>query len=158
MLRTASIFQAIAAICTALIQGSWLVDLFYRQWANYSLYDCLTAACTTLLAIAILFSILVSRNSHNTPFSIMCFECVKTVSATALWLWLLLDSMFGPNRWKPNKPEDREKRVTLSAVSVLLLLVGFIPTAVFAYYNYRHHGRAVVDEEQDGERAPLLQS
>jgi hypothetical protein len=41
MLRSASIFQAIAAISTAFIQGLWLIDLFYTSWSGYRLYDCL---------------------------------------------------------------------------------------------------------------------
>lgn len=43
MLRTASIFQALAAICTGLVQGGWLIDLFERQWTSYRLYDALFA-------------------------------------------------------------------------------------------------------------------
>ena len=41
MLRTASIFQAIAALCTGFIQGNWVLELFFYPWKTYRSYDAL---------------------------------------------------------------------------------------------------------------------
>jgi hypothetical protein len=47
-------------------------------------------------------------------------EIVKSAGATALWLWLVLDAFFFPQRY--NNADSRMRRITLSLVSVLILL------------------------------------
>jgi hypothetical protein len=79
-----------------------------------------TAITTTLIAGVILFSALVEANPHNESLSILVLEIVKSAGATALWLWLVLDAFFFPQRY--NNADSRMRRITLSLVSVLILL------------------------------------
>lgn len=44
MLRTASIFQAIAAAITAAFQCTWVIDQFYYRWDVYNTYSAMSVS------------------------------------------------------------------------------------------------------------------
>jgi len=50
------------------------------------------------------------------------FEAGKATLATAMWLWLLLDSLFGPWANNPYNNVERWRRVQRSLISSILLL------------------------------------
>jgi hypothetical protein len=78
-----------------------------------------------------------------------------------MWLWLLLDSMFyNPGYYYDN----RGKRIVVAAVSVILVVVLFYPTAVYAAYVRKQgaregeevSGHDVGRAAEGSERTPLL--
>ena len=75
------------------------------------------------MAAAIAFIIFVQRHPKNTRTSTFYFEIVKSGLASALWLWLILDSIFGPvaERYY-HPPEDiRVKKIVQAAFCFLIL-------------------------------------
>ena len=64
----------------------------------------------------------VSLNTSTT----LIFESVKSTLASGLWLWLMLDSAFGPWQRRWSNPEQREEekvqRLARAATCVILLL------------------------------------
>ena len=79
-----------------------------------------TAACTGLMGAAILFIILVERHPRNTKTSTYYLEIAKSGLATALWLWLLLDSIFGP-RYTYNPPRPRSRKIIEAVICFFVL-------------------------------------
>ena len=56
-----------------------------------------------------------------------------------MWTWLLLDSIF----YHPSDYYDnRGRRIAIAAISIILVLVLFYPTAVYAAYARKTDGRA----------------
>jgi hypothetical protein len=79
------------------------------------------------MAAAIIFIVLVQLRTRNTAKLTYGFEFGKSCLATALWLWLVFDSAFGPwqNGWRYNDhPEERDRdrvyRLLRSVVALLL--------------------------------------
>ena len=92
--------------------------LLVRRWANvYS-----ASSITALMSAGIVFIVYVQRKAIATPFQAFVFEIVKSVFATGLWLWLILDSAFGPHRGYYTEPEVVRRRVQRDALASLLLL------------------------------------
>jgi hypothetical protein len=77
---------------------------------------------TALMSAGIVFIVYVQRKAIATPFQALMFETAKSVFATGLWLWLILDSAFGPWRDNYTKPEYVRRRVQRDALASLLLL------------------------------------
>jgi hypothetical protein len=83
---------------------------------------------TGLMAAAIIFITLVQFRTRNPPKLTFWFEFAKSALATALWLWLVYDSAFGPwqKGWRsegqPPEKRDRERRYRLMRSAVALLL------------------------------------
>jgi hypothetical protein len=73
------------------------------------------------MGAGILWSILVLRYARTTRRDVYRFELIKSGLATALWLWLLLDSIFAPI---PHyyQPPPRSEKVAKAAISVVVLL------------------------------------
>jgi hypothetical protein len=82
------------------------------------------------MAAGIIFIVYIQRKAVATPFQTLCLEGAKSVLATGLWLWLILDSAFGP--WKVEHhdhvpdtyadPEYVRKLVQGDAFVVIVLL------------------------------------
>lgn len=78
-----------------------------------------------------------------------------------MWLWLLLDSIFYDPRYYY---DHRGKRIAVAAVSVILVIMLFYPTAVYAAYARKQvtigsRETAGQDEEsaaEGNETTPLL--
>lgn len=89
------------------------------------------------------------------------FESAKALIVTVMWLWLLLDSIFYNTRYYY---DNRGKRIAVAAVSVILVIVLFYPTALYAAYvrnrlESEDHEHAGQDEETGSvgnETTPLL--
>ncbi|KAE8448465.1 hypothetical protein EG329_009530 [Mollisiaceae sp. DMI_Dod_QoI] len=88
------------------------------------------------------------------------FEEAKSGLATAIWLWLLLDTICGPEHHYPyyyNGP--RGPRTIRAAISVVLLFIIYYPTLIYAIVEKRYEGsedREAAVRQDQGERQPLL--
>jgi hypothetical protein len=102
MVRTAGLFQALVALPTMIIMGSYIFQqLFNGYWASTRIYDFITFTFNAFLSAFILFIIIVQRQDaflSLSPSYKLVFEGLKSGFATAVWLWLLLDACFGPDR------------------------------------------------------------
>jgi hypothetical protein len=75
------------------------------------------------MAASIVFIVFVQRHPALPPTLIWYLEIAKSILATGLWLWLILDALFGPDRWYGgSKPEWRNQRVGKAVVTIVLLL------------------------------------
>jgi hypothetical protein len=75
------------------------------------------------MAGAIIFLVIVQRKASVSDGQTFQFEAAKSLLATGLWLWLILDSAFGPWQRDWNYPrEERSRRVVRSAFASILLL------------------------------------
>jgi hypothetical protein len=82
---------------------------------------------TSLMAAGIIFIVIIQRRIQIDALKTFIFEGVKSVLATGLWLWLLLDTLFGP--WQSgysNRPdiidERKAQRLARTITSAMLLL------------------------------------
>lgn len=78
------------------------------------------------MAAGILFIVITQLKiplSRTTNFLTLCLESTKSILATGLWLWLILDSAYGPG-YPYYQGDDllRKERIVRSAISVILLL------------------------------------
>jgi hypothetical protein len=73
---------------------------------------------------------LVNRGPSNRQLTFI-FEATKAVIATIMWMWLLLDSIFYQARYNSG---NREKRIAVAAISIIVVLVLFYPSALDAAY------------------------
>ena len=120
-LTTIWIFQLIAAGPIFVWLG--LAVIFNLFYTFDRAYDFITHLCTSLLAAGILFIVLVQRklgDSSSLPLTLK-FEMAKSVCATALWVWLMLDAIFGPEDHYGYR-QGRRTRITASAISCVLVL------------------------------------
>ena len=76
------------------------------------------------MAAGIIFIVIVQRKVSSTDLLTLQFEAAKSILATGLWLWLMLDSAFGP--WKRRQYRDPSRevpmRVARAATAAILLL------------------------------------
>lgn len=68
---------------------------------------------TALMASGIIFVVIVQRKVVSTKLLTLQFEAIKTVLATGLWIWLMLDSALG--RWA----EERVPRATMASILLM---------------------------------------
>ena len=121
-LTTAWTFQLVAAGPIFIWLG--LAAIFNLFYTFDRVTDFITHLFTSLFAASIFFIVLVQRklrtqDALDRPLTLK-FEIVKLVLAIALWVWLMLDAVFGPEdhyAWKMC-----QTRITASAVSVILVL------------------------------------
>ncbi|KAH6719707.1 hypothetical protein BKA61DRAFT_470762 [Leptodontidium sp. MPI-SDFR-AT-0119] len=162
MARSIGLFQGLVALPALFILGEWaLISLFET---NIPIYDFITSTFNSIFAAGILFVLVVQHNITPSPAIILYFEVAKSGLATAVWLWLLLDSIFGPNRSYQRPP--RGPRIARAGISVIVLLILFYPTLVYAKMEEKRSRAIEVDTEADqvqtqaeedrGEREPLL--
>lgn len=126
MLRTATLFQAFVAVPTMLVMSGYVFVLVVFVPGHFRIYLFITAIVNALMAAGILFAVVVQRKadaliSKRTTFIV---EAVKSGLATAIWLWLVLDSMFGPwaDYGSQHPPADRGTKIMTSLISVLVLM------------------------------------
>jgi hypothetical protein len=118
LLRALWIFQAIAVLPIFLILGFFavgeMIQTYQRTYFFVADFTC------TIFSAGILYTVYLQRNLSNaTKLLTLRFEILKSVLATALWLWLLFDALFGP--WNSRYP-GRGSRTNVAAISVVLLL------------------------------------
>ena len=117
-LRTYWLFQAIFATPIA---AALAVSTFVRVLDTHGpVYDVATSLCNAILAAGIVFIVLVQRKVPVDKNLTLAFEIAKSVLATTLWVWLMLDAAIGPQ-----SIEDyykRDTRVGSAAVSSIALL------------------------------------
>ncbi|KFZ08893.1 hypothetical protein V502_09070 [Pseudogymnoascus sp. VKM F-4520 (FW-2644)] len=160
ILRAAGLFQALLTTPIALTLGFLA---FVQLWDNYeTVYRFLTYTVNGLLATIILFILLIQDRmpSLSTDISFI-LEAAKSLLATTMWLWLVLDSAFAEHGNRYREPSnDRFLRVVRAFIAGFALLVLFYPTAIYATYvarEERKNGAAQRDAAvEEGERTPLL--
>ncbi|CAN9273333.1 unnamed protein product [Alternaria alternata] len=93
-------------------------------------YSFFAPSMTAFMAAGIVFIVYVQRKAIATPYQVLMFEAAKSVLATGLWLWLILDSAFGPWRVQHHDhapdtyvdPDYVKRRVQHDALASLLLM------------------------------------
>lgn len=175
-LHTYWLFQAIFA---GPISAALALSAFVRLLNTHGpIYDFVTQVCNAILAGAIVFTVLIQQRMPVTQVSkalTLRFEIAKSVLATILWIWLMMDAAFGPqNEYDYYK---RRPRVISAAVSSVVLVyvkpvgvlvkvtnllarVLFYPTVVFATQDTTRRAGAGLGVEDSSnevvERTPLL--
>jgi hypothetical protein len=150
MTRTACIFQGVIALPAMLVMGGTaLQSLFTLEMPIYdfmsvpsitpssstsvSICSCVhfntkilirrrLATFLGLFASGIIFLVWVQHNVETSRSATLYVEIVKSGLATAGWLWLLLDCIFGPDHYSYYDPPPRGPRIQRAAISVILLL------------------------------------
>ncbi|KAH8653348.1 hypothetical protein BX600DRAFT_470624 [Xylariales sp. PMI_506] len=155
-LRTLWIFQGIAALPIFLILGFLAVVNLFSTYER--LYDFITHFTCTILSAGILYIVYVQRILPTTTRLLtLRFEVTKSALASVLWLWLLLDAIFGPKGLYYRY--DRKARIQVAIISVVLLPLLYYSTVWYALRKLRasrsKQGATTVTDV-DGERSPLL--
>ncbi|OBT44607.1 hypothetical protein VE00_05841 [Pseudogymnoascus sp. WSF 3629] len=158
ILRAAGLFQALLTTPIALTLGFLA---FVQLWDNYeTIYRFLTYTVNGLLATIILFILLIQDRMPSLTAKIsFVLEAAKSLLATAMWLWLVLDSAFANHDTRYREPSnDRFLRIVRAFIAGFALLVLFYPTAIYAtYVACEEDGAAARDAAvEEGERTPLL--
>jgi membrane-associated HD superfamily phosphohydrolase len=139
MVRTAGIFQGLVALPVLLVMGENVFEFLWYYYYPYSkIYYFMSvyamyflqsqlifrrrAFFNSLLAATIIFVVLVQRHPIRSQALRLYLEIAKSTSATAVWLWLLFDSIFGPERSYYSTPPSRATRIVAAALSVIVLL------------------------------------
>ena len=122
-LTTAWTFQLVAAGPIFIWLG--LAAIFNLFYTFDRVVDFITHLFTSLFAAGIFFIVLVQRklrkeDASNRPLTLR-FEVAKLVLATMLWVWLMMDAIFGPDDHYGYR-DGRQTRIIASAVSVFLIL------------------------------------
>jgi hypothetical protein len=73
---------------------------------------------------------LVNRGASNHQLTFI-FVASKAVIATIMWMWLLMDSIFYQASYNSG---NRGKRIGVAAISIIVVLVLFYPSALYAAY------------------------
>ncbi|KAF2646252.1 hypothetical protein P280DRAFT_464489, partial [Massarina eburnea CBS 473.64] len=167
MLRGVGIFQVIVAFPAMCILGFLALDQLFYPYIRY--YYFFLDVITALMAGGIVFIVYVQRKAIISSYQNFLFEAVKAILATALWLWLILDSAFGPwwKDWNKYRSPNVEKliawRVRCSALAVIVLVILFYPSLVYTYWSWEKESENENVEsgygdggEERTERTPLL--
>ncbi|ORX99609.1 hypothetical protein BCR34DRAFT_576409 [Clohesyomyces aquaticus] len=168
MIRTLGAFQAIVSFPIGLLLGFFtfmrLLDSWYDYYGWY--YYFITDLINGLMALGITFVVVVQRRVALDKTKTLMFEGVKYGLATAMWLWLLMDSLFGP--WTHSDyrvPERRRQRVAYAVTAVVPLVLLFYTSLAYAYVQWNQERKyGSVNEEVEaggdnpdrGEEEPLL--
>lgn len=114
------LFQAIIAAPTFIILGMMAIANMYNTYDT--IYDFVTHLCTAILAAGIIFVVLVQKKLPEAGKKLtFLFEVAKSVLATALWVWLMADAIWGPISHGGYR-RDRKMRIVTSAIASVLLL------------------------------------
>ncbi|TGO20272.1 hypothetical protein BPAE_0316g00030 [Botrytis paeoniae] len=172
MAHTVGVFQALIAFPVMIHAGVftfWCLTLD----ANFTIYEFVNSLSNAFFSASILFIIITQRGGNsgdvNKEFMVW-LEVAKSGFASAVWLWLLFDGIFGPVHNSYNQPQSRTPRIAQAIISFLGLPFLFYPTLAFAIYDLRTSRKSElnvdaratgievdVDEEAAaGERSPLL--
>ncbi|KAK5153491.1 hypothetical protein LTS14_007662 [Recurvomyces mirabilis] len=155
-LRTIWLFQAIVASPIFVILGIQAIINMFHTYTT--LYEFITHLCTSLLAGTIIFLVLVQRKmpaSKTTTMQTLNFEAGKALCAELLWLWLLLDAIFGPESHY-GYYDGRGRRIAVAVITVVPTALLFYPTVFWAV---REHLKAIREEAAPtSEQTPLLRN
>ncbi|KAI0147548.1 hypothetical protein GGR57DRAFT_255509 [Xylariaceae sp. FL1272] len=168
-LITLGLFQAIIAFPVVLFLGGcafyWLYDDYYSRYYG-RFYYFFSDFINALLGAGIIFIVLVQRKTRLDRVRTLLFESTKSILATAMWLWLLFDTLFGP--WQNGLRDDtRERakanRLARTGTAILILLLFFYPSVAYAYCQWKTREEGGADEgeaepEQQEEPEPDEQS
>jgi hypothetical protein len=80
-----------------------------------------TDLSNSLLAAGIIFLVVIQRRVHFDALGKFCFEAMKALFATAMWLWLLLDALFAHTEDGPYYEEQRRRRIIRAGIASILL-------------------------------------
>ncbi|KAF7943131.1 hypothetical protein EAE96_011073 [Botrytis aclada] len=172
MAHTVGVFQALIAFPVMIHAGVftfWCLTLD----AHFTIYEFVNALSNAFFSASILFIIITQRGGNSRDISkefMVWLEVAKSGFASAVWLWLLFDSIFGPVHNSYNQPQSRTPRIAQAIISFLGLPFLFYPTLAFAIYDLKTSRRSEVDEDARaaetevevdeeaaaGERSPLL--
>jgi hypothetical protein len=122
LLRTTWTFQAIVAGPVFVWLG--FLSVYNMLHTFETTYDFFNHFCNSIMAGGIIFTVLLQRRipaDRTSKSMTLRFETLKSVLATASWIWLLLDAVFGP-RSHYSYYGDRSERIITAAISSLLLL------------------------------------
>lgn len=85
-----------------------------------------TDTVTAIMAAGIIFCVYVQRKAQISTTQSLLFEAAKSVLATGLWLWFVLDSAFGPwlqrCRYYAHDCDERIPRTVRALLSGVVLL------------------------------------
>lgn len=165
IVRTAGLFQGLVALPTMLVMGEEVFEQLFYYYYSFRVYYFITATFNSLMAAGIIFILILQRGSNSTMSKSLTlgFEAAKSALATAVWIWLMMDSIFGPKRRYSYQPDVRRTpRIIRSAISIVCLLFLYYPTLVYVFWD-KQRDNTVIDEEGvaagdegAGERTPLL--
>ncbi|KAK3936195.1 hypothetical protein QBC46DRAFT_296733 [Diplogelasinospora grovesii] len=158
------LFQAIVAGPIFVIDGiAAILNLYDTD--TWSTYEFIANLFTAILEAGIIFVVLVQRRLPEAgPQLTFHLEVVKSSLATALWIWLMADAIWGPvHHWYYI---DRRPGIPASAISSILLFLLFYPTVFWTSHVRKMAVAAqrIGDDEDDEEGSrededarPLLQ-
>ncbi|KAF2269378.1 hypothetical protein CC78DRAFT_564671 [Lojkania enalia] len=150
----AIILQAILAVPVSIIMGFWaFIALVFGVDIDY--YVFFAMLFSSLMSAAILFLVIIQRSTTCTIHRTFKFEMAKSGLATALWVWLFLDSIFGPWKHKVEGWQFRGEvkgRVIRTVTSLILLLLLFYPMLAYSYIQRKR----VRDYEDPNHQIQLL--
>ncbi|TGO47162.1 hypothetical protein BCON_0290g00030 [Botryotinia convoluta] len=172
MAHTVGVFQALIAFPVMIHAGVftfWCLTLD----ANFTIYEFVNSLSNAFFSASILFIIITQRGGNSGDISIefmVWLEVAKSGFASAVWLWLLFDGIFGPVHNSYNRPQSRTPRIAQAIISFLGLPFLFYPTLTFAIYDLKTSrkselnmnagaARTEVDVDEEaaaGERLSLL--
>ncbi|KAK5120464.1 hypothetical protein LTR85_006119 [Meristemomyces frigidus] len=147
-IAAAPVFLGLGYFATSMIFNSQR-DRFYDFWADF---------INSFLAAGIIFVVMVQGQLpfHKTPKRVtLRFECVKAAIATVLWVWMLLDALFGPEVHSGHY-QVPSQRVAAAAICSILLFILFYPAVLYVYVDIRRTEDEGRDRGEGGERSPLL--
>lgn len=112
------IFQGVIALPIFFILG--FMSLFNMLSTYETLYEFITHFTCAIFSAGILFSVYLQKTMTAAPWrATLRFEILKSCLATASWLWLLMDAIFGP---RSHYYYDRTVRIKVAAISAVLPL------------------------------------
>jgi len=163
MVRTAGLFQGLVAVPVMLVMGESVFEHLFWWYYYTRVYNFILAFFNALFAAGIVFIIFIQRQPIQSAAIRLYLELAKSACATAVWIWLLLDSIFGPQRGYYYNPPSRPRapKIISAALSVFVLLIVFYPTLVYAIVDKSHEDNAEVPEAGEAgpadEQTPLLE-
>lgn len=142
MARTTGLFQALVALPPMVVMGGIameslflpsipiydfmlvnLISVFSPSNEGCQLMPSSASTFNALFAAGIIFTVFVQRNVNMNKTITLYFEEAKSGLATGVWLWLLLDTIFGPtNHYWYYYNGPRGPRIARAAISIILLL------------------------------------
>ncbi|KAM7193737.1 hypothetical protein V8F33_007671 [Rhypophila sp. PSN 637] len=173
------LFQVLISTPITLILGACSMFILYDGYTY--IYDFVKYLGNTILAMGIIFIVLVQRklvtggsstflsSATGRKFTFGC-ETGKSVLATALWAWILLDAIFKHRGDDGHYNPWQVRRIICCCIAFIVLPLFWYPTVWYSYYATKHHSDFPVEEEEEeegtaaravarqGERAPLLGS
>ncbi|KAF2109617.1 hypothetical protein BDV96DRAFT_585036 [Lophiotrema nucula] len=169
MIRTLGLFQALVSFPIGLVLGSFdFAELLFPYVYYGYYYYFVTYLFTCLMALGITFIVITQRRTVLDNTKRLVFEGVKSGLATGLWLWLLMDSLFGPWQYFNDRDvaERKAMRVAYTLTAIVPLVLLFYTSLVYAHvqwklekkYGERRDEERPNEREEDGtgEREPLL--